>query len=385
MKTLSILSLLFFAIVSMTQAANIVDITVTGPGVWNADTLYTDYPVEIQISIENDFVLGGIGLGFNLYNPEGGVSLSYPAQVDGFGYYEAVTVNPASRMYPTASVWDLGNLIVSDTGLDMANAGLNGTLPDTVNIGGVALSGGLPIGAMEHMLSLYFIATGPGVGVFETLCMDSTFIPTAAPFVFIDGGGSTMTPTVSWDEGGECFVVVAMGQDCPVFDSGLTTTMDIYRFGSNSTTLSATDLEDDPISFTLLDNTGNGIAIVDDNGDGTCEVTYTSAEADFGTSVIVTVYACDPFHSLEMCMYRSHSITFNVFDYIAGDFNGDVQANLGDVVYMVNYIFRGGPPPVDLACSDVNNDCEVNIGDGIFVINYIFRGGPVPTCSDCMD
>ncbi|MCK5124857.1 MAG: T9SS type A sorting domain-containing protein [candidate division Zixibacteria bacterium] len=290
-------------------AANVVDIVATGPGV-KADTIWTDQTVEMQISVENDIKLGGIGFGFNLYNPEGGVTLSYPAQADGFGYYEALTVNAASRMFPTASVWDLGNLIVSDTGLDMANAGLDGNLPDTINIGGVALMGGLPVGAMEHMLSLHFTATGPGVAEYETLCMDSGFIPPAAPFVFIDGGGSTLAPAVTWAEGGLCFVVTDPGQWCPEFDSGLPTSMDVDHCGSNSVTLSASDGESDQISFGLTENTGSGSAIVTDNGDGTCEVTYTATAADVGTAVTVTVFTVDPYHSTEGCNF--YTINVNV-------------------------------------------------------------------------
>jgi hypothetical protein len=33
---------------------------------------------------------------------------------------------------------------------------------------------------------------------------------------------------------------------------------------------------------------------------------------------------------------------------LTGDFNGDATLNLGDLVYLLNYLFRGGPPPCAL-------------------------------------
>ncbi len=70
-------------------------------------------------------------------------------------------------------------------------------------------------------------------------------------------------------------------------------------------------------------------------------------------------------------------------DCAPGEANGDAAYNIGDAVYLINYIFKGGPPPIPyLICSgDANCDCADNIGDAVHLINYIFKGGP-PPC-DC--
>ncbi len=66
---------------------------------------------------------------------------------------------------------------------------------------------------------------------------------------------------------------------------------------------------------------------------------------------------------------------------IRGDVNGDGDdANILDLTYLVDFIFRGsgdpGPCPEE---SDVNGDGEVaNILDLTFLVDIIFRGGPVP-------
>jgi hypothetical protein len=66
-----------------------------------------------------------------------------------------------------------------------------------------------------------------------------------------------------------------------------------------------------------------------------------------------------------------------------GDANGDLQINVGDAVYLISYVFKGGPPPVPYAvCSgDANGDCQCNVGDAVYIISYVFKGGPPPV--DC--
>jgi hypothetical protein len=65
---------------------------------------------------------------------------------------------------------------------------------------------------------------------------------------------------------------------------------------------------------------------------------------------------------------------------IGGDANSDTQVNVGDAVFLINYVFKGGAPPVCLIQADGNNDCNVNVGDAVYLINYTFKGGPAPVC-----
>ena len=61
-----------------------------------------------------------------------------------------------------------------------------------------------------------------------------------------------------------------------------------------------------------------------------------------------------------------------------GDANGDEAVNLADAVYVINYVFKGGPPPDPLASGDANLDGAVNLADAVYLINYIFKGGQPP-------
>ncbi|MEZ5360563.1 MAG: dockerin type I repeat-containing protein [Candidatus Zixiibacteriota bacterium] len=70
--------------------------------------------------------------------------------------------------------------------------------------------------------------------------------------------------------------------------------------------------------------------------------------------------------------------------YLCGDANGDTSMNIGDAVYLINYIFKGGPAPDPECVGDANGDGSTNIGDAVYLIQYIFSGGPSPV-DDCCD
>jgi len=64
--------------------------------------------------------------------------------------------------------------------------------------------------------------------------------------------------------------------------------------------------------------------------------------------------------------------------FLAGDVNNDGRVNIGDPIYVIDYLFRGGNTPLSMVLGDANGDCRLDIGDAIYLINYIFRGGPMP-------
>jgi len=68
--------------------------------------------------------------------------------------------------------------------------------------------------------------------------------------------------------------------------------------------------------------------------------------------------------------------------YTCGDADGNSSVSIGDAVFVVNYIFGGGPAPVPLEAADADCSGGVSIGDAVYLINYIFGGGPAP-CAVC--
>lgn len=71
-------------------------------------------------------------------------------------------------------------------------------------------------------------------------------------------------------------------------------------------------------------------------------------------------------------------------DGMRGDVDGDASINVADVVWLVDYVFFGGAPPV---CeddpgvfpeADADGDGSVTVGDVVLLVDYVFFGGPPP-------
>ena len=104
----------------------------------------------------------------------------------------------------------------------------------------------------------------------------------------------------------------------------------------------------------------------DENGD----ITFNPSPSTIG-SMYVTVTK----HN-----YIPYQQEVDVSDYIRGDANADGLINIADAVYLLNYLFTGGPAPEPLAAGDANCDGKVDIADVVYLVNYLFLGGPPPGC-----
>ncbi|MDX9858074.1 MAG: hypothetical protein RBT76_09800 [candidate division Zixibacteria bacterium] len=69
-----------------------------------------------------------------------------------------------------------------------------------------------------------------------------------------------------------------------------------------------------------------------------------------------------------------------------GNVNGDAEGlvDLSDLIYLVNFLFLGGPPPPNMGNASVNCDAnnDVDLSDLIYLVNFLFLGGPEP-CDGC--
>ncbi|MEE9442604.1 MAG: dockerin type I repeat-containing protein, partial [candidate division Zixibacteria bacterium] len=64
--------------------------------------------------------------------------------------------------------------------------------------------------------------------------------------------------------------------------------------------------------------------------------------------------------------------------YVSGDANGDGGVDVGDAVFIIDHVFKGGPAPEPLIAGDTNCDGRTNVGDAVYIVNYVFKGGPAP-------
>ncbi len=61
-----------------------------------------------------------------------------------------------------------------------------------------------------------------------------------------------------------------------------------------------------------------------------------------------------------------------------GDASGDSLVDIGDVVFLINYLYLEGTEPCVCEAADCNNDSVIDAGDVIHLINYLFMDGPAP-------
>ena len=57
--------------------------------------------------------------------------------------------------------------------------------------------------------------------------------------------------------------------------------------------------------------------------------------------------------------------------------------DIADLVYLVDYMFTGGPPPpISILSADLDCNLGVDIADLVYLVDYMFTGGPEP-CDHC--
>src|SRR2546422_2416262 len=74
-----------------------------------------------------------------------------------------------------------------------------------------------------------------------------------------------------------------------------------------------------------------------------------------------------------------------------GDSNGDWEMDLSDAIYLLSYLYTGGPAPVPTACGieaaviqngDSNGDGAVDLSHAVYLLGYFYAGGPAPAACD---
>ena len=64
--------------------------------------------------------------------------------------------------------------------------------------------------------------------------------------------------------------------------------------------------------------------------------------------------------------------------FIRGSSNGDSRVDIGDPIFILNFLFNGDAEPAPMMSADANDDGRVDIGDSIYLLSYLFLGGPPP-------
>jgi hypothetical protein len=87
-------------------------------------------------------------------------------------------------------------------------------------------------------------------------------------------------------------------------------------------------------------------------------------------------YLSDPEGAL--VPFRYHSGELSVTWSVPGDASNDSLADIADIVFLLNYLFKDGPGPCVWEAADADGDGTIDIQDAVYMLNYLFKGGPPP-------
>jgi len=87
---------------------------------------------------------------------------------------------------------------------------------------------------------------------------------------------------------------------------------------------------------------------------------------------------CRIFFRRNSSLIRGYLEINDDYHYFNGDTNGDETINLLDIVYIINYLYKSGPPPCPEGSADSDCNLPVNILDVTNLIGYLYKGGPPP-------
>jgi hypothetical protein len=196
--------------------------------------------------------------------------------------------------------------------------------------------------------------------------------------------GGTVTVTMG-DEYGyheSCDFDIILGNDPPHVSAPDTFTT-LSDYGTVGFWVSAVDPNADSIvSFTMdgfwcqSDSLRAPTYAPTFDGNNPGKFLWNPLEADTGNWIAL-------FSAEDICgAVDVEDVVVRVSNVLCGDATDDGAANVGDAVYLLNYLFKAGDPPEPLCKGNVNCDAVVDLADAIYILNRLFKHGP-PCCFDC--
>ncbi len=370
-------------------------------------------------SIENDGLWAGVPITYHL-RMTNHTGISVIAFTNGFRVYspDGATWQPAVGDTASLGWWDRFNLL-----FDILHHSCNGSGSDTVGfVGAVLTSPGLEDGFDAVSLLVRTQVSGDMQG--KTLCVDSSFFPpsgywlwslTTVPYVYPqwDGphcyeilgvmpgtGDSVIVPTTTVAYGNMVQPVhVKLTQSIKGASIPLKIPLDA-EVDSLSRVGLLTETWDYTFSYVKPDSGFLYVALANSAGDiipvgehAVFNIHFHALNADCYDPFYIswdTALSNDPIRSLlfadvngldlEAAFDRERDRT-EVPPYVPGDLDLTGGVDIADLVFMVDYMFNGGPPPYIMNTIDVNGSCTgPNIADLVHFVDYFFQGGPAPVC-----
>ncbi len=304
----------------------------------------------LRYTNDRDYPIGGIDNGFRIYTL-GGAPFLIP-EIDTLPW-----PGPDGGGWTTEDHFGLIFSFTSGYGTN------DGAGADTVGVGGAKGTGiGLPIGFDYPAVT---ITTGL-LDVGDILCLDSSWCKPNHAWVWAPGSGNP-SEKPSWG-GPYCYPSTILSCGYPTFDICHDTVRTVlsdpivHEFHANP-------FQPPPSEVVYELFAGPGTI---DSASGLWSATLTSDQV--GIPIDLDIGAWET----RCTRCNVQHCTYVVFAYVLGDLNINGASDIGDLIFLSEYMFGDGEPPQVIELADVNGDGTLDISDLIYLVDYMFGDGPPP-------
>ena len=117
----------------------------------------------------------------------------------------------------------------------------------------------------------------------------------------------------------------------------------------------------------------------DPSSEGTvCAVYYDSPGGGKRIVLGFPLYFLTDASAIALVNYAKNLFGESAVTQVEGDADNNGKVDISDLVYIVDYMFLGGPPPFSLNAADVDGSCQIDVSDLVYFAEYMFLGGPAP-------
>ncbi|MCP4703903.1 MAG: hypothetical protein GY865_04780 [candidate division Zixibacteria bacterium] len=73
-----------------------------------------------------------------------------------------------------------------------------------------------------------------------------------------------------------------------------------------------------------------------------------------------------------------YELTVIEYEGLPGDVDLNIEVDILDIIFVVNYLYKDGTDPLKPQLADPNNDCVIDILDAVYLIDFIYKNGDDP-------
>jgi hypothetical protein len=110
----------------------------------------------------------------------------------------------------------------------------------------------------------------------------------------------------------------------------------------------------------------------------TCAIYYDSPSGGKRVVLAFPLYFLTDESAIALVNYAKNLFNESAVTEVEGDVDNNGRVDISDLVYIVDYMFLAGPPPVSMNAADVDASCRIDVADLVYLAEYMFLAGPAP-------